>query len=142
MEENGFLGSTDPMGTVGDLLGARKSRDLVTVPSSAGVAEVIGLLKLYGVSQLPVVEGDKLIGIISEKQLLERALTGDRSNIDVGSLAQPNYCTVDHDTNIAVLTDLFRRFKVAIVLEQGKPTNIITRIDLIDHISTSSKTQT
>ena len=141
MEENGFLGSTDPMGTVGDLLGTRKGRDLVTVPASAGVAEVIGLLKLYGVSQLPVVKGDKLIGIISEKQLLERALTGDRSKADVGSLAQPNYCTVDHDTNIAVLTDLFRRFKVAIVLVQGKPTNIITRIDLIDHISTSSKVQ-
>ena len=141
MEENGFLGSTDPMGTVADLLGTREDRELVTVPASSGVAEVIGLLKLYGVSQLPVVQGDKLIGIISEKQLLERALTGDRSNADVGSLAQPNYCTVDLDTNIAVLTDLFRRFKVAIVLEKGKPSNIITRIDLIDHFSAISSPQ-
>ena len=98
-------------------------------------AEVVGLLKLHGVSQLPVVDGDKLLGIISEKQLLERALEGDRSNVDVGSLAQPNYCTVDANTDISVLTDLFRRFKVAIVLEDGKPSDIITRIDLIDHIS-------
>ena len=141
MEENGFLGSTDPMGTVADLLSTREARDLVTVPSNSSVAEVVGLLKLYGVSQLPVVQGDKLIGIISEKQLLERALTGDRSNADVGSLAQSNYCTVDDDTNIAVLTDLFRRFKVAIVLDGGKPTNIITRIDLIDHFSAISSTQ-
>ena len=141
MEENGFLGSTDPMGTVADLLSAREARDLVTVPSNSSVAEVVGLLKLYGVSQLPVVQGDKLIGIISEKQLLERALTGDRSNADIGSLAQSNYCTVDDDTNIAVLTDLFRRFKVAIVLDGGKPTNIITRIDLIDHFSAITSTQ-
>lgn len=141
MEENGFLGSTDPMGTVADLLSTREARDLVTVPSNSSVAEVVGLLKLYGVSQLPVVQGDKLIGIISEKQLLERALTGDRSNADIGSLAQSNYCTVDDDTNIAVLTDLFRRFKVAIVLDGGKPTNIITRIDLIDHFSAISSTQ-
>lgn len=141
MEENGFLGSTDPMGTVADLLGTRQARDLVTVPSTSSVAEVVGLLKLYGVSQLPVVHEDKLIGIISEKQLLERALTGNRSNADVGSLAQSNYCTVDHNTNIAVLTDLFRRFKVAIVLDGGKPTNIITRIDLIDHFSAISSTQ-
>jgi cystathionine beta-synthase len=141
MEENGFLGSTDPMGTVADLLSTREARDLVTVPSNSSVAEVVGLLKLYGVSQLPVVQGDKLIGIISEKQLLERALTGDRSNADIGSLAQSNYCTVDDDTNIAVLTDLFRRFKVAIVLDGGKPTNIITRIDLIDHFSAITSTQ-
>ena len=73
--------------------------------------------------------------------MLERALTGDRSSVDVGSLAQPNYCTVDPDTNIAVLTDLFRRFKVAIVLTQGKPSNIITRIDLIDHFSAISNQQ-
>ena len=55
--------------------------------------------------------------------------------MNVGSLAQSNYCTITDDTDIAVLTDLFRRFKVAIVLEGGAPADIITRIDLIDHIS-------
>ena len=53
----------------------------------------------------------------------------------VGTLAQSNYCTVSAQTDLRVLTDLFRRFKVAIVLSEGKPTDIITRIDLIDHIS-------
>ena len=135
MQENGFMGNDSSMGTLADLLAQRERHELITVDGSSRVAEVVGLLKLHGVSQLPVVDGDKLLGIISEKQLLERALEGDRSNVDVGSLAQPNYCTVDANTDISVLTDLFRRFKVAIVLEDGKPSDIITRIDLIDHIS-------
>ena len=63
------------------------------------------------------------------------ALQGERANVTVGTLAQPNYCTVNAQTDISVLTDLFRRFKVAIVLNEGQPTDIITRIDLIDHIS-------
>jgi cystathionine beta-synthase len=135
MQENGFLQKPTSMGTLADLRQGRNSRELVTVSAAAKVPEVIGLLKLHGVSQLPVVDGNTLVGMISEKQLLERALQGERSNVDVGSLAQSNYCTITDDTDIAVLTDLFRRSKVAIVLENGKPADIITRIDLIDHIS-------
>jgi cystathionine beta-synthase len=135
MAENGFLGTASKLGVLGDLLSSRGEHTLVTVDASTKMAEVVGLLKLHGVSQLPVVDGDQLLGIISEKQLLERALGGERSNVAVGSLAQPNYCTVDANTDISVLTDLFRRFKVAIVLADGKPSDIITRIDLIDHIS-------
>ena len=135
MEENGFLGDSTSMGTLSDLLVGRGKRNLITVPASSQVTEVVGLLKLHGVSQLPVVDGDQLLGIISEKQLLERALQGERANVTVGTLAQSNYCTVNAQTDISVLTDLFRRFKVAIVLVDGQPTDIITRIDLIDHIS-------
>jgi cystathionine beta-synthase len=134
MEENGFFGQKSVLGNLGTLLANRGDRELVTVPAKSKVTEVVGLLKLHGVSQLPVVDGKKLLGIISEKQLLERALEGDRSNVEVGTLAQSNYCTVDTHTEISVLTDLFRRFKVAIVLDDGKPQDIITRIDLIDHI--------
>ena len=135
MEENGFMGDIAAMGTLSDLLKGRGGRDLITVPASSSVNEVVGLLKLHGVSQLPVVDGEQLLGIISEKQLLERALQGERANVTVGTLAQSNYCTVSAQTDLRVLTDLFRRFKVAIVLSEGKPTDIITRIDLIDHIS-------
>jgi cystathionine beta-synthase len=135
MQENGFLQQPSSLGTLADLRKGRSSRKLVTVSAAATVPEVIGLLKLHGVSQLPVVDGDTLVGMISEKQLLERALQGERSNVDVGSLAQSDYCTITDDTDIAVLTDLFRRSKVAIVIENGKPADIITRIDLIDHIS-------
>jgi cystathionine beta-synthase len=135
MQENGFLQQPSSLGTLADLRKGRTNRKLVTVSATATVPEVIGLLKLHGVSQLPVVDGDTLVGMISEKQLLERALQGERSNVDVGSLAQSDYCTITDDTDIAVLTDLFRRSKVAIVLENGKPADIITRIDLIDHIS-------
>ncbi len=138
MAEHGFLGEKSKMGLLADLLASRGEHPLITVDASTKMAEVVGLLKLHGVSQLPVVDDGKLMGIISEKHLLERALEGDRSNVEVGSLAQANYCTVDANTDISVLTDLFRRFKVAIVLADGSPTDIITRIDLIDHISQRS----
>ena len=52
------------------------------------------------------------------------------------SLIESAYFTVDESTEVAVLTELFKRAKVAFVIdEKGEPTDIITRIDLIDFIA-------
>lgn len=137
MRENGFLEPDSGLGTVADMRAGRdKSRNLIGVEPDAKVTEVIGVLKMHGISQVPVVQDGKLHGVVFEKRLLERALQRDRDDIPVADVVDASYCTVDSDTEVAVLTELFRRFKVAIVLDQDKkPVDIITRIDLIDYIS-------
>jgi cystathionine beta-synthase len=136
MRENGFLDPEYGLGIVADLRRTREERTLITVAADAHVSAVIGLLKMHGVSQLPVVDADGgLLGIITETRLLERALEGSRAEVPVSDLVQADYCTVSHDTEVTVLTDLFRRSKVAIVVSDQKPTDIITRIDLIDYMS-------
>jgi cystathionine beta-synthase len=137
MRENGYLEPEMGLGTVRDLIEHKgRGRELVTVSPGARVTEAIGVLKVHGVSQVPVVEGDKVLGILTESRLLERALTGVRGDVDVRDLAEPNYFTIDENTDVGVLTELFKRSKVAIVIaDGGKPTDIITRIDLIDYIS-------
>lgn len=135
MRENGFLEPETNVGTVQDILTGRGERALVTVSASSTVAEVIGRLKLHGISQVPVMDDTRLIGVISETRLLERALRGGSSDAPVRELVQADYCTVDRQTVVPVVTELFRRAKVAIVVDGGKPVDIITRIDLIDFIS-------
>ncbi len=137
MRENGFLEPDSGLGTVADMLRTRpKGHKLVGVRPDARVTEVIGVLKLHGISQVPVVLDDKLQGVVFEKRLLENALQRDRADVPVVDLVDAAYCTVDHDTEVSVLTELFRRFKVAIVLDgKNQPVDIITRIDLIDFIS-------
>lgn len=143
MRENGFLEPDSGLGTVADMRAGRgKKRKLIGVAPEARVPEVIGVLKLHGISQVPVVLEGKLQGVVFEKRLLERALQRDRDDVPVADLVDASYCTVDGDTEVSVLTELFRRFKVAIVLdEQNCPVDIITRIDLIDYISQARKTQ-
>lgn len=136
MREHGFLDPDSGLGTVADLNRAREDRDLVTVNGTSRVTEVIGLLKLHGLSQLPVIDDNGgLLGIITETHLLERALRGSRADVPVADLVEAEYSTVTDDTEITVLTDLFRRAKVAIVTFDHKPVGIITRIDLIDYMS-------
>jgi cystathionine beta-synthase len=134
MRENGFLDPELGLGTVGDLTDGRR-RELITVSPDQRVTEVIGVLKLHSISQVPVVEDEKVLGILTENRLLERALGGGRADIAVRELVEAVWCTVDEDTEVAVLTELFKRSKVALVMAGGKPIDIITRIDLIDYIA-------
>jgi cystathionine beta-synthase len=138
MRENGYMEPETRFGTVSDLVSGRASRKLVTIDSSARVTEAVGVLKLHGISQVPVVEGDRLKGVLFEKRVLQRALEGGPATSTVGDLVDASYCTVDGETEISVLAELFRRFKVAVVLDDKKPVDIITRIDLIDYISRST----
>ncbi len=136
MREGGYMEPENTMGTVGDLLHHRGRRNLVSVKPNARVTEVIGVMKMHGVSQVPVLDEGKITGVLFEKRLLEKALEANRSDVPVSDLVEATYCTVDRVTEVAVLTELFRRFKVAVVLDdQHAPVDIITRIDLIDYIS-------
>jgi cystathionine beta-synthase len=132
LEEGGFLDAQVSLGTVRDLL---PERPPVTVDATTKVTEAIGLMKLHGISQLPVLRGDTIVGSIDERSLLERALGGDRRDVPVGDLADNNYCTVDLDTEVPVLTDLLRKVRMALVVSEGKVAGVITRIDIIDHIA-------
>ncbi len=142
MRENGYLAPETRFGTVADLVNGRPERKLITIDPSARVTEAVGVLKLHGISQVPVVGEDRLIGVLFEKRVLEKALEGGPSTATVGDLVDASYCTVDAETEISVLAELFRRFKVAVVLDAKKPVDIITRIDLIDYISRSANGST
>ncbi len=138
MREHGYLDPDSSLGSVGNLLEQMGNQSLITVKHNARVPEVIGILKLHGISQVPVVREGRLVGILTENRLLERALRGGSPETEAAQLVQSDYCTVDRDTELALLLDLFSKAKVAVVLQDGKPTSIITRIDLIDFMSRSA----
>lgn len=140
MRENGFLEPEMSLGHVRDLVENKGvPRELISATPRQKVVEVIGLMKLHGVSQVPVIDEGKVVGVLHESRLLERALDtagSKRGSGDVGEVAEANFCTVDADTEVGVLTELFKRAKVAFLIDQGgRPLDIITRIDLIDYIS-------
>jgi cystathionine beta-synthase len=135
MEENGFLDAQSSFGLVRELMKHRgRVGELLTVSPEAKVSEVVGIMKLHGISQMPVIEDGRLLGILTETAMLQQALRGGRRDKRVREMVEANYTTVDMTTEVHVLVELFKRAKVAFVIEDHKVTDIITRIDLIDYI--------
>ncbi len=135
MKENGFLEPSIALGTVGDIA-ASLEQTLVTVPASMPTTEAIGLMKAHGFSQMPVLADGNVVGVIHDKAILEAALHHGPGT--VGELADNQYCTVSMQTEVAVLSDLLRKMRVALVYDGPRLHSVMTRIDLIEHVARRS----
>jgi cystathionine beta-synthase len=138
MRENGFLDEQPGLGTVRDLLGARYRKKIKTVLPTSTVREAIDALKTENISQLPVLEGGKLRGIVQEVDLLRHLVSGKKTlDSPVGDLAEGDYATVTPDTKIELLQNALSDAKVAMVTEGEELVGIVAKIDLIDFLAKS-----
>ena len=138
MRENGFLEDTPGLGTVRDLIG---KRPLITARPDAKLREIIGQMKTLGISQLPVIEGGKLRGIVAEVDLLRALATGGRTlESPITEVVEGDYATVTPNTKIELLQGVLADAKVAIVEEGDDVVGIVTRIDLIDFLAKRTPT--
>ncbi len=136
MRENGFLDAEVGLGVVRDLLGKKSAEEVIVASSTDRVRDVISRMKAHGISQLPVVDGDKLVGAIAEVDMLRYLVTEEQSlDSAVGPLVESDYATVSLDTKIELLQDLLSDARMAIVLDEDQIAGVVTKIDLIDFLA-------
>ncbi len=133
MREHGFLDVA--LGLVGDLVRTKRI-GLVTAAQSDVVSDVIAKMKQYDVSQLPVLEEGRLVGMISEVALLNYLLESSHSaNDPIQPMIDPVPPVVAPDTPLETLTHLFGSANAAVVVDHGSVIGIVTKIDVIDHLA-------
>ena len=136
MRENGFMDDQPGLGTVHDLLASHKRAKMVTAQPSSKVRDVIATLKSLGISQLPVVEKGKLVGIVGEVDLLRHLVSGSKTlDSRIAELIEGDYATVTPDTKIELLQGVLADAKAAIVQDGTRLVGIVTKIDLIDYLA-------
>ncbi|TXD40796.1 cystathionine beta-synthase [Lujinxingia vulgaris] len=135
MRENGFLDEDRGVGTVADMLKGQE-QTVYTTEKGASVAEVVGLMKTHGISQLPVIEGDRIVGIVNESDVLNHLLSeGGKGDDLVDGLIESHFAIVEPSNRVSLIGQFFRQNKVVLVLDGKKLVGIITKIDFIDYVS-------
>jgi cystathionine beta-synthase len=140
MRENGFLPSSRAMDTVEKVLNNSSRRiTLVTARTDDRIKSVVGRMKEYDISQLPVVnEEGKLVGIISEVDLLEHLLSDSHvhdPDETIAAIVNPNVLTISPDASIEQALPAFEQGKMVAVTSGEFPVGILTKIDLIDYLA-------
>ncbi len=136
MRSNGFLEEEDPLGTVRDLLGAKRQRPIVSAHKGDSLKSVIGLMKEHGISQIPVTESGRLSGLVSELDLLNYLLQNPgKMDTQVDQLVEADYATVTPQTKIKLLKTIFNDAKLVCVLEKDDLVGVISKIDLIEYLA-------
>lgn len=133
MLDRGFL-EREQYGDLRDLI-ARRHREhaVATVDAGETVLAAYQRMKLYDVSQLPVMRDGKIVGLVSEEDILLEVLD------DPGHFGRPiteamegRLVTVAPDAKTEELVKIFDRGMVAIVVDGDEFLGLITRIDLLN----------
>lgn len=135
LAQEGFLGLART-GTVRDLVVAPRSKGAVEVRPQDNLRTVFARMRASEVSQIPVVEGDRIVGLVDESDLLGAVLTlGESQAFDrpVREVMVTRLETISADAPIRELVPLFKKDFVAIVMEGERFLGLVTRIDLINH---------
>ena len=135
MADQGFL-QRDSYGDLRDIIGRRADeRAVVTIGPEDKLMTAYARMKLYDISQLPVVEADAVIGLIDEWDLLSAVQDNPgKFRQPVRSAMTRRLETVGLGTPLAALMDIFNRGFVAIVVDQGKFWGLVTRIDVLNYL--------
>jgi cystathionine beta-synthase len=137
MRDNGMLGGESRLGLVRDLLASREAHKLISATRKEQVGDVIARLKRHGISQMPVVDKDRVIGIIQEVDLLNFMLSGvGYPNSSIEPIIQSNFPQVSEETALDEVTSLLTRSRqdAVMVMKGDQAADIITKIDLIDYL--------
>jgi cystathionine beta-synthase len=135
MLDNGFI-ERDQHGDLRDLiLRPYSQKDTVVVSPTDLLTTAYQRMKLYDVSQLPVMEGEKLVGIVDESDVLLHVYGDeDRFRDPVSTAMVSKLDRLDVKSPIEALLPVFDRGQVAIITAGEAFLGLITRIDLLNFL--------
>ena len=133
MIDQGFL-ERERYGDLRDLIARRHwERAAVTVDASEPVLAAYRRMKLYDVSQLPVMRDGSIVGIVDEEDILLNVFANpEHFNEPVTKAMVSRLITVPADAPVASLMEIFNRGMVAIVMDGSEFLGLVTRIDLLN----------
>ncbi len=135
MQDQGFI-SFEQHGDLRDLIARPfESNDTIIVGPDEPLANAYSRMKLYDVSQLPVIENRNIVGFIDESDILLAVEKSDDSfNKPVSSAMVTELASVDKSDSVEDLLPIFHKDMVAIVKDSGRFLGLITRVDLLNYL--------
>lgn len=135
MSDQGFL-KREKRGDLRDLITRRYAENsVVTLSPADTLLMAYGRMRMYDISQLPVLEGRNVVGMIDESDLLLHAVdeqAGFRK--PVSEVMSKRLRTVDVKTPVKEVLPLLDSGFVPIVMDGTDFVGLLTRVDVLNHL--------
>lgn len=109
-----------------------------TVSPEMRCESVIETMERQGFGQIPVVQGNKPVGVVTIGNLLAKVASGRVRRSDPVQFAMfANFTRVTHESTLAELAEIFDKdyFAVVTTPSDGHIVGLVTRIDLLNYIT-------
>ncbi|MFW7380386.1 MAG: cystathionine beta-synthase [Oligoflexus sp.] len=132
MKDNNFAGPDSFAGEVRAIVESQSQRELISVSIDEPAVKSINLMRKRGISQLPVIDQGKLVGMVTEDALLRNLSTGYAGET-IADIMERSVPTVELSTPIKVLQNTVLTTGLAIVInDKNEPIQILTKIDIVE----------
>jgi cystathionine beta-synthase len=144
LAQYGFLAHSKQGTTLGDVLAGKDGSlpPLVHTHPHETIAEAVAILREYGVSQMPVVRAEppvmaaEVAGAVSERTLMDALYSGKARLADiVEQHMDPALPSLGAGEPVTKAVELLEGRDALMVLDDGKPVGVLTRQDLLVHLS-------
>ncbi|MGE3336127.1 MAG: pyridoxal-phosphate dependent enzyme [Rhodospirillaceae bacterium] len=109
--------------------------DVVWTGPKETLQQVYAKMRMFDISQVPVMEDRKLIGLMDEADVLLR-VTGDATGFatPVGTVMRREFETVDVKTPVNDVIPMFERSRAVCVMDKGEFLGLITPADFLNYL--------
>jgi CBS domain-containing protein len=114
------------------------------VDLTVALSKVAKLMVESGVRQLPVFDGKKLLGFVTDENIIHGAVTQEWGSTEIKEIMTKAPYTIDANRSVGAVLSLFREHGISHVpvIDNGKLAGMISIQDVIEHVFQPQRRQT
>lgn len=116
----------------------RMVREVQTIDHEAPVGDAIEMLKEHRIRHLPLVDGERVVGMLSDRDVRLFLGRGLPHGMPVSGMATPDVCTIGPDRPLSEAAEvlLMRKIGALVVLEHDRLVGMLSSMDILEHCAT------
>ena len=110
------------------------TKKLIYVNADDKISIAINKMRKHEISQLPVFNKNNVVGLVSESTILDSISSKspeDIKKLTIKDIMQDCPPIVSKKTSTSIISDLLKYYPIVLVAEEGKPTGVITKSDML-----------
>jgi predicted transcriptional regulator len=108
------------------------NKKIVSLVPNDNIKESISKMKKFGISQMPVLEDNKVIGLVSESTLLDALM--NKKDKKINDIMEESPPIISKTASIKIISNLLRHYQVVLVSDSGKLVGLVTKADLLNKL--------
>ena len=108
------------------------NKKIVSIMPSDNINDSVNKMKKFGISQMPVIDDQKVVGLVSESTLLDALI--NKKGKKISDIMEESPPIVSKTASVQVISNLLKHYPMVLVSESGKLIGLITKADLLNKL--------
>ncbi|MBW2964613.1 CBS domain-containing protein [Candidatus Woesearchaeota archaeon] len=109
-------------------------KGMITVKPGDNVVEIVKLMHKRGISQIPVLDGKRVLGLVTEEAIVLRIGDADVQQLKAKDVMIDPPPIVNEETRISALNSLIMYYPIILVARKGEFVGVVTKSDILSKI--------